>query len=882
MLTLVCFAPRAHAVVPSAIGPLQALYTILPYLVGLLGAACVAVLKPRTYSAFFRYCRVHKLLTVILLAGLGLGCWGVTLLSGATIVREQTGAPWTAFRSGPLRQGAVLGAQGPLGDPRLLWNYTPAAAGRVASIDSSPTVVGNRVYFGLSAQSPFRKSGAICCLDTDSGAVVWKYTGEGELEPGLQPVFSSPAVGGKFAAGGEGRYLVCGEGYHDERQSRILCLDLEPVKASGGARPPKLHWARQTTSHLESSPCIFEGKVYACSGDDGIWCVELETGRLLWHLEGGPFCLVKKGAQAEALAKLAGKTVTVCGTAERQPPAETIGRDDPTYLVLDIKEFAEVSAPGDVPANLREAAARKEQPLRLAVGKVTLADAVPAGVEGASRVKIEASEYFLDCESSPVGTRISMKPGDAASGEPRLFFGNGVEGQAVVCVNAETGQLVWRTHTPYPAFSDPTVFDGKVLIGLSNGTFDKSAPQPAGAVLCVSAADGKEIWQVQTGDGILGAVPVSKGVAYACSRDGNLYVIDAVAGKLLKTYSVGATMVCSPAVTDDAVYMATDQGKVFGVKRPEHSFLWSANLSPGQPIISSPAIAGHKLFVGSYARGLFCLAETPAGASARKAKAWSGPGGDAAHSGCADSRGPPAIKGDRAQRIRIEDPSVLQTARLRCQPPASEGAARGEKFGELSGPPCEAYNLLVLAVKSPQPRLLCLDDAADVPLWSAELPSAPVGPPTICGDKVFVGAARKDGGLVFCRSLTDGVKTWDSETSEAPASYIVAAAGCLAFATASGKVLVLKIENGEETQAIPVGSGLQAPAMAQNVVIAAATDRAGAFDALSGSWLWNFDEQEGMGRALAPPVILNEAVWINTEKFGLIAVGQREKSGGAQ
>ncbi|MGD0088947.1 MAG: PQQ-binding-like beta-propeller repeat protein, partial [Planctomycetota bacterium] len=840
--------------------------------------------------------------------------WGVTLLAGASVLAEQVGAPWTAFRSGPSRQGAVPGAKGPLDSPRTLWNYTPAAAGRIASIDSSPAVVGNRAYFGMSAQSPFRKSGAILCLDTDTGAEVWKYTGEG-LEPGLQPVFSSPAVGGKFTAGGgEGKYLVCGEGYHDERGSRIFCLDLEPVTASGGKEKPKLHWARQTTSHAECSPCIFEGKAYAGSGDDGMWCMELETGRLLWHLEGEPFCFAKKGTQAEALAKLAGKTVAACGTAERLPPAEAIGREDPSYLVLEVKEFVEINAPhpalspegrgwgeGDVPANLREAAARKDQPLRLIVGKVALADAVPAGVEGASPVKIEAAANFLGCDSSPVVVRVPTKPGDAASGAPRLFFGNGRRGQAVVCVNAETGQLIWRTPTPYPAFSDPTVCDDKVLIGLSNGTFDKSASNPAGAVWCLSALDGEKKWEVKTSDGIIGAVPVSKGVAYACCRDGYLYIIDVAAGKLLKIYSAGATMVCSPAVTDDAVYMATDQGKIFCVKRPEHSFLWSVNLTPGQAILSSPAIAEKKLFVGSYARGLFCLAETPGGATAKKAKLWFGLGGDAARSGCADDRGPPSVKGDKARCVHDANTSG-DTSQLGRLFPTYDSTRGGRNYGELAGMPCLAHDLIFIAVKAPQPRLLCLDEGTDealfrrpdrfiaplekclifldegkdATLWSADLPAAPLGPATVCGDKVFVGAAGKDGGLIFCRRLTDGSKVWDSETSEAPASYIAASAGYLAFATANGKVLVLKAETGEETQAIPVGPGVQAPAIAQNTVIVAATDRAGAFDAMTGSWLWNFDEQEKMGRVLAPPVISQEAVWLKTEKLGIIGIGQRE------
>ncbi|MCY3023635.1 MAG: PQQ-binding-like beta-propeller repeat protein, partial [Planctomycetota bacterium] len=814
---------------------------------------------------------------------------------------------------------------------QVLWNYTPPATGRVQAIDSSPAVVGDRVYFGVSAQSPFRKSGALYCVDTAKGALAWKYTGDGELNPGLQPVFSSPAIGGEFKTaapgeGREGRYLVTGEGYHDERNCRFICLDLEPVRTSRGQQPPRLHWARPTTSHVESSPCIFEGKAYVGAGDDGVWCVDLETGQLKWRLEGAPFYLVKLGEQARTLPKFNGKTIVARGTVERWPREPGV---EPTFLVLDIKEFAELADPARIPPEWA-GGAEKGQDSRTVVGKVAYVDSIPAGVEGASGVKIEIAEYYPDAESSPIGVRIPKDPANPSGGsDPRLFFGCGIGGQAVVCVNADTGQLLWRTKTAHPAFGEPAVVDGKVLIGLSNGTFVKSDPNPAGAVLCLSAADGKELWQVKTGDGILGAVPVKNGVAYACSRDGNLYVIDAVAGKLLKTYSTGATMVCSPAVTDHAVYMTTAQGKVFCIKRPDHAFAWSVNLTPGQPIYSSPAVAGNKLFVGSGSRGLFCVSEAPGGKSARKSRLWSGPGGDAARSGCADDRGPPAITGDKAQRLLDASPEGPETAkaligvRLAARPdlwqivgkPLNavpfELVAHGEQalfapltpgtlaciaradltkivwqrdVGGLCGAPCVAHNLILLAVVAPPPNLLCLDDATGTTLWEAALPAAPVGPPTVLGDKVFIGAAGKDAGKgqVFCRRLTDGSKVWDAEASEAPASYIAASGERLAFATAGGRLLILKAENGEEENSVPVGSGAQAPAFAQNTLILAAENRVGAFDASTGNWLWSFDGQDRIGRALAPPILLGEVVWLNTEKLGLIAIGQREKKGAGE
>ncbi|MCY3019176.1 MAG: hypothetical protein NTW87_09140, partial [Planctomycetota bacterium] len=111
VLALILLAPPVYAVVPSALGPLQALLAILPHLLVLLGAAAVAVFKPRTYRALFRYVWIHKVLTAMVLAIVGVCIWGGTLLGGD---RDPGGAPWTAFHGGPDRSGAVPGAKGPL------------------------------------------------------------------------------------------------------------------------------------------------------------------------------------------------------------------------------------------------------------------------------------------------------------------------------------------------------------------------------------------------------------------------------------------------------------------------------------------------------------------------------------------------------------------------------------------------------------------------------------------------------------------------------------------------------------------------------------------------------------------------------------------------
>src|SRR6185503_6784844 len=312
---------EAEAVIPSAFGPIQALIVILPQLLLALAGLMLAIFKPRTYRLLGNYLYSHKIFTVVLLSGLAFFVWGPSFSSGK-VADEQVGAAWSAFRGGPGRTGAVAGAKGPQTPPRVLWKLAgDPLGGATAAVDSSPAVVGNRLYFGVGNNSILSGSkGSICCVDTDTGALAWRWTGDKELNSTLKAIFSSPVVwveppekGAPPAA----RYLVCGEGYHEDKDGRLICLDLEPVRKSRGKEPPKLLWSLQATDHVEATPCIHEGKVFVGTGDDGYWGVELATGKVLWHIEGTCTSYDLAGSKAAALAALEGKTVAVSGAVRR-------------------------------------------------------------------------------------------------------------------------------------------------------------------------------------------------------------------------------------------------------------------------------------------------------------------------------------------------------------------------------------------------------------------------------------------------------------------------------------------------------------------------------------------------------------------------------------
>jgi len=760
LLALLLPGREAEAVIPSAFGPIQALLVILPQLLVALAAAAVALLKPRTYKLLFAYLWAHKALSVVLAGGIAVLIWGPwrTAATG-TVTAEQAGVAWAAFRGGPLRTGAVAGSKGPLERPQEAWKE---GFGGGVNVDSSPAVVGNRVYVSLGSFGFGGARGTIACLDAGTGAVVWTWDGKDELDPPLKPVFSSPAV-----TVDPGR-LVVGEGYHQDRDCRLVCLDLEPAKKPGGK--PKLAWALQTTSHVESTPCIHEGRAIIGAGDDGVWCLDLATGKVLWRVEGDSAYAVAEGPKANALAQLEGKTVTATGPVRREGLGAK-GKDDAGIPVIELKDFRECAGP---PVTSSEPG-----PDRAVTGKV---------VRKGGRLLLEVPWHNPDSESCPIGAG------------PTVLFGSGLGGQRVNCVDAATGRLVWQAPTPHPAFGPPTVAGERVLIGVGNGNFLVRAEKPAGAVLCFSLKDGKELWRIDTGDNILGAVAVDGDRAYACARNGLVYVIDLEKGGITGTFPVGSPMVCSPALTADALYVTTGAGRLLCLDRRGGLVRWSFTLSADEQVFSSPSVANGSVYVGTRGKGLFCLSDRPAdNAIAGPARPWLNQGGTPSRNGSADERGLPPIEGDIAD-LRWPTPKDLQApvegpcaafgksiyVPLRgeiLEVDATTGLVLARVGTRREFLPVFAYNLII---EPQETELTCVSDVSREILWRVKPQYRPVGPPGLFDDMVLV--ATEGGGTVRasveCRRLTDGSPVWLVPLHEKLVSQPIAHGDCVVLATA--------------------------------------------------------------------------------------------------
>jgi outer membrane protein assembly factor BamB len=191
----------------------------------------------------------------------------------------------------------------------------------------------------------------------------------------------------------------------------------------------------------------------------------------------------------------------------------------------------------------------------------------------------------------------------------RLYCGSGVDRDidgpqetAIFCLDADTGKEVWRVKTDLPAWGKPFVADEQAFFPLGNG--DGVNPveppgKPAGAVVCVSPRDGKQLWRIDVGDGVLEGPAVDGGQVYFGSRDGHCYCVGRNDGRLRWKHDLGSPVVTSPALAScsccgvtNSVYAVGRDGKVCCLDPSSGRPMWQYDkfLAPAF-LLSPPAVA---------------------------------------------------------------------------------------------------------------------------------------------------------------------------------------------------------------------------------------------------------------------------------------------------
>ncbi|UCE37920.1 MAG: PQQ-binding-like beta-propeller repeat protein [Thermoplasmata archaeon] len=182
---------------------------------------------------------------------------------------------------------------------------------------------------------------------------------------------------------------------------------------------------------------------------------------------------------------------------------------------------------------------------------------------------------------------------------------------ALLCLDTEGGQVIWESpifSSIY--FSSPCVTKDKVYVGLM-GLYNSSTlkwKEPYG-VSCLDKEHGDELWYFPV-NGSVGSSPVvlDSKVLFT-SKDGYLYCLKAENGILLWKKYIGSS-VSSPAVSGDKIFVGSGEmsleGKFYCLDLNEN-ILWE--FIPNGAVQSSPALAGDCVYFSTNVQNgtIYCL-----------------------------------------------------------------------------------------------------------------------------------------------------------------------------------------------------------------------------------------------------------------------------------
>ena len=301
-----------------------------------------------------------------------------------------------------------------------------------------------------------------------------------------------------------------------------------------------LKWKFKTGGAIVSTPALAGGTVYFGSSDHSLYAIDEKTGALRWKYA--------TGSRVASSPAVAGGRVHFASY-------------DGNFYTLD-------AASGKL---LWKFATQGE---RRFAGR-HLHGALPA-----AEVMPDPFDVFL---SSP------------ALAADLVYFGSG-DGN-VYALEAASGKLRWSFHTGNVVHASPALADGLLYVGSWDSYF-----------YALDAATGQMRWRFKTGEdpevnnqvGIQSSAVVAGDTVYFGCRDSNLYALDARSGAKRWAFSnKGSWVVGSPAVRDGRVYFATsDSGLLQVLEAGSGAPVFSLSFNHW-PMFSSPALAGHYLYIGS-------------------------------------------------------------------------------------------------------------------------------------------------------------------------------------------------------------------------------------------------------------------------------------------
>lgn len=143
----------------------------------------------------------------------------------------------------------------------------------------------------------------------------------------------------------------------------------------------------------------------------------------------------------------------------------------------------------------------------------------------------------------------STSPSSVVSGEVVFVPSNGITALKAGQSNPSVPEIVWNEGGLQPGTSSLAAADGALYL-INRG----------GVLSCVKQQDGERLWQLRLQGRFSGSPVIAGDHLFVFNEDGKGFCVKlgAEKGEIVGTHEFGETILCTPAITDGAIYVRSD------------------------------------------------------------------------------------------------------------------------------------------------------------------------------------------------------------------------------------------------------------------------------------------------------------------------------------
>ncbi|MFC1932660.1 PQQ-binding-like beta-propeller repeat protein [Chloroflexota bacterium] len=352
---------------------------------------------------------------------------------------------------------------------------------------------------------------------------------------------------------------------------------------SSGALPKgTIQWVFSTGALIHSSPAVADGTIYFGSRDYKLYALDAATGAKLWEH--------KAGSWVESSPAIVNGVVY-------------FGSNDGNLYALDAysgEKLWDFKTPYPV------------------VSSPAVADGI---------VYFGADDYYIYALDAVEGTKLwDFKTNGPVTSS--LTIANGIvyagAGESFsYALHALNGRLRLRFKSHYPVYSSPAVSDETVYFVDSNGLLyavngnartwlREHELRPYWIQLWAFGLPGVPkpplqsglLWNLRVGRTTSSSPVVTDNTLYVGS-DNKLVAIDLQSHKKRWEFEAEDTIRSSPAVIDTTIYVGSEDGRLYALDADTGEKLW--DITTGGKITSSPAIADGTVYIGSHDGNMYAI-----------------------------------------------------------------------------------------------------------------------------------------------------------------------------------------------------------------------------------------------------------------------------------